>query len=472
MFASPCQGAFVECRQTRQAKVSSDQRWGIATERREVEMVLGQEIERLLEEIQIVDTHEHLYPPGTIDPIEDLPNLLRQCYVVYDLISAGMAPDVWVTHGWAFLSETVQPEEGWQRLAPFMSGVQNTALYRYLLRSLSDLYDISERDLEGEGWKEVSRAIREANQRPDWFEHVFRERAHIRVCLLDHPDLCPWGSFEADRRYFIPVLRVDDFMMGSPFLTRIPRNTAAEIAQRLGRGQIKDLDDLTELVDHVFEQHVAGGGRAIKVAMAYSRCLQFQGVSRAEARYQFKQVMAGAYGPDARKVSDFMLGYCVQRAIEHNLPIQVHTGMQTGNGTWTRLEGARPNHLTNLFHWFPKARFVLLHGGFPFTGEAGVLAKTFPNVYLDFAWVPLVSPTAARNALSEWLEMVPGNKIMWGGDVQTVEELYGAVLALREVLGSVLTEKVQGRYLTLDGAAALARGIIADNATRLFGLDT
>ncbi len=430
-----------------------------------------EQIQKMIDDVEIVDTHEHLYPPGTIAPIEDLPNLLRQSYVIYDLISTGMAPDDWATRGWAFLSENVEPEEGWHQLAPFISSVRNTALYRYLLRSLSELYDISEQDLQGEGWKEASRAIRDANRRPDWFQHVFEDKAHIRVCLVDNPDLCPWGSFEADRRFFLPVLRVDDFMMGSPCLTRIPGNAAAEIAQKLGRGEIKDLDDLTSLVDHVFDQYVADGGRAIKVAMAYSRHLRFEGVSRAEASYQFDQILKGAFGPDSQKVSDFMMGYCIERAIEHSLPIQVHTGMQTGTGTWTNLEGARPLHLTNLFHWYSKAQFVILHGGFPFTGEAGVLAKTFPNVYLDFAWVPLVSPEAARNALSEWIEMVPGNKIMWGGDADTVEELYGAVLALRDVLESVLTEKVESGYLNMESASYLVRGILADNATRLFRLE-
>jgi predicted TIM-barrel fold metal-dependent hydrolase len=264
---------------------------------------------------------------------------------------------------------------------------------------------------------------------------------------------------------------VDDFLMGSPFITWNPGNTAAEIARRMDMGEIGCLDDLTDLVDAVFQRYASAGGKAVKVAMAYSRSLQFRGASRAEAGYQLGRVLAGAFGPNTEKVSDFMLHYCIGRAIHYDLPIQIHTGMQDGNGTWTWLERARPTHLTNLFIWYPEARFVVLHAGFPFTGEAGVLAKTFPNVYLDFAWVPLLSPTGATDALSQWLEMVPGNKIMWGGDVHTVEELYGAVLALKDVLRTVLARKVEDGYLTVDHAAALARAIMADNAARLFGLD-
>jgi hypothetical protein len=421
-------------------------------------------IEQVLEETQIVDTHEHLYTPGFIEPIKDLPNLLKKSWLVGDLISAGMSPQ-----GWEEMSEAIDPEQGWQRLSSFLPTARNCALFRYLLRSLGDLYGISEQDLQGDGWKSASQKISRANEREDWFEHVFTERAHVRVCFLDHYYSILDEGFKIDRRFFIPVLRVDDFMMGSPFLTRNPGNTAAEIAQNLGRGEIKSLDDLTSLVDCFFDRYAADGGRAVKVCMAYSRCLQFQGVSPAEARYQFSQVLAQAFSPDTRKISDFMLGYCIELAIEYDLPIQIHTGMQAGNVGW--LERARPTHLTNLFIWYPKARFVLLHGGFPFTGEAGVLAKTFPNVYLDFAWVPLLSPTGARNALSQWLEMVPGSQIMWGGDVHTVEDLYGAVLALKDVLRSVLTEKVQSGYLTLDTAVTLARGIMADNAAQLFGLD-
>ncbi len=429
-------------------------------------MELSQELDRVLGEVEIVDTHEHLFFPGTVDLAEDIPNILKKCYVHRDLVSAGMSPE-----GFEVLAETIEPEEGRGRLAPFLPAVQNTSLYRYVLRSLSELYDISEHDLQEPRWKAASARIREAHRCKGWFEHIFKERAHIRVCLLDHYRFHLSGNYAADSPLYIPVLRIDDFLMGSPFITRNPGNAAAEIAQRLGRGEIRNLDDLTSLVDIVFQRYKAAGGKAVKVAMAYSRSLRFEGVSRAEAGYQFDQVMASAFQPDTRKISDFMLDYCIQRAIEHRLPIQIHTGMQDGNGTWTWLDRARPTHLTNLFLWYSKAKFVILHGGFPFTGEAGVLAKTFPNVYLDLAWVPLLSPTGAINALSQWLEMVPGNKIMWGGDVHTVEELYGAVLALKDVLQAVLTQKVQSGYLTLDHAAALARGIMADNATRLFELD-
>ena len=429
-------------------------------------MKASPEIERVLQETQIVDTHEHLYPPGFIEPAMDLPNLLKRSWLVSDFISAGMPPQ-----GWEAVAETIDPEKGWRELAEFLPSARNCALFRYIMRSLGDLYGISERDLQGNGWRAASEEIRRANRREGWFEHVFKEKAHIRVCLLDHYYSILAESLNLDRRYFLPVLRVDDFLMGSPFITRNPGNTAAEIAQRLGRGEIRNLDDLTGLVDLVFQRYADQGGRAVKVCIAYSRSLRFEGVSRAEASYQFDQVIAGAFEPDARKISAFMLDYCIERSIQYNLPIQIHTGMQAGNGPWTWLERARPTHLTNLFLWYPKARFVILHGGFPFTGQAGVLAKTFPNVYLDLAWVPLLSPTGAINALSQWLEMVPGNKIMWGGDVHTVEELYGAVLALKDVLQAVLTQKVQSGYLTLDHAAALARGIMADNATRLFGLD-
>ena len=55
------------------------------------------------------------------------------------------------------------------------------------------------------------------------------------------------------------------------------------------------------------------------------------------------------------------------------------------------------------------------------------MAKIFSNVYLNFCWLPVLSPTATKNRLDEWIEVVPNNKFLWGGDCLGVESAYGSV---------------------------------------------
>jgi len=100
-----------------------------------------------------------------------------------------------------------------------------------------------------------------------------------------------------------------------------------------------------------------------------------------------------------------------------------------------------------------------------------VLAKNYPNVYLDFSWLPLISPEVSRHRLSEWLEMVPCNKFTWGGDAFHVEEAYGHVAYFRQVVADVLGEKVEGGYFDQRTALNIARRILYENAREIYKLD-
>jgi predicted TIM-barrel fold metal-dependent hydrolase len=103
-------------------------------------------------------------------------------------------------------------------------------------------------------------------------------------------------------------------------------------------------------------------------------------------------------------------------------------------------------------------------------GEIGSLALMFPNVYLDTCWLPLISYTSFKNALSEWLCYVPAGKFLWGGDCASAEGIYGAVHMARHGLAEVLAEKIEAGLLDEDYALYVARAFLHDNAEGLFNL--
>ncbi|MCB9502019.1 MAG: amidohydrolase family protein [Deferribacteres bacterium] len=113
----------------------------------------------------------------------------------------------------------------------------------------------------------------------------------------------------------------------------------------------------------------------------------------------------------------------VDLAEEFDLPMQIHTGLQAGNGNI--ITNSNPTHLTQLIMSHPRVDFCLFHGGYPYGGELAVLAKNFPNVYIDMCWSAIISPSYSKRYLHEWIETVPANKILaFGGDYSVVELVY------------------------------------------------
>ena len=119
----------------------------------------------------------------------------------------------------------------------------------------------------------------------------------------------------------------------------------------------------------------------------------------------------------------------------------------------------------------PKTRFVLLHQGYPWTSEVAALAHTYPNVYPDTTWMPLISTTAAIRSLDELLETTPScEKIGWGGDAWTFEETLAALLAWKHVVASVLAHRVDCGYMTKSRAFDLSRKLLGENVRGIYGL--
>jgi predicted TIM-barrel fold metal-dependent hydrolase len=162
-----------------------------------------------------------------------------------------------------------------------------------------------------------------------------------------------------------------------------------------------------------------------------------------------------------------MFHHLASLADAHNVPFQVHTGLQAGNGNYLR--NTNPTDLTNLFFLFPRVKFDLFHIGYPFWRECAVLTKTFPNVHLDFCWMHVISPSGARTALHEVLDSVPANKIFgFGGDYRYPELSYAHLAMARRNIARVLAERTEAGLNTESEAVTLGRWLMHDNPARLF----
>jgi len=168
-------------------------------------------------------------------------------------------------------------------------------------------------------------------------------------------------------------------------------------------------------------------------------------------------------------LQDYVFNHIMDRAVWYGLTVQIHTGYRHGNSSM--LDTGKPMQLLSLLKRYPDARFVLFHGAYPWTGEFIVMGKSFPNVYLDLVWMPQLSRTAAIRTLHEMLDAVPYNKICWGGDVGKIDDAAGSLEMGREVVATVLSERINRGWITREVAEDIARRIFRENAIDIYNLD-
>jgi predicted TIM-barrel fold metal-dependent hydrolase len=240
---------------------------------------------------------------------------------------------------------------------------------------------------------------------------------------------------------------------------------------------VRTLDDWVEGFDRELEEAAASGIAGLKCALAYERSIAFAPVAAAAAQDAFAEAIAAwdraGRAPDAATplpvpAQDFMMHHQLRRAAERGFAYQFHTGLQEGNGNL--LANSDPMLLNPLFLAHPGVRFDLFHMGWPFAEVATALCKNFPNVFVDMCWAHIISPVAARRALSGFLDALPFTKISaFGGDYLFVDGVYGHLQVARENVARVLAEKVQEGTFGRKQALVVAQALFHDNPARIFG---
>ncbi len=436
--------------------------------------------ERILaevEKISIVNTHEHTMPESDrADHALDF-SLLFGHYSSSDLVSAGMPPRLleaarlpmyryrMLANSRTKLARTVpEPEredlsleERWRAVKPYWEAIRNTAYARGVLIAARDIFGVD--DLNDDTYQELSQAIADT-RRPGWYRYVLKELAGIEASIIDIQ------TTDVDRELFLPAVRLDHYLaVGS-------RADLGDLEAESGIA-IHSLDDLVRAMETTLQVHVSNGAVAVKNGLAYRRTLRYDKVTHHEAEVAFNRIAQhlgeGPSWAEAKPLQDYMMHQEIRAAIQADLPIQIHTGLQEGNENI--ITNSNPTHLVNLFIEYREAKFDLFHGGYPYMSEFATLAKNFPNVYPDLVWVHLISPEIGRRQLHELIETVPGNKILaFGGDCVSVELSYAHSKMARRVVARVLADEVEDGYMSEAEALALTRKILHDNAARLFNV--
>ncbi len=242
---------------------------------------------------------------------------------------------------------------------------------------------------------------------------------------------------------------------------------------------------LSQVLIPTLERWKKGGAVAIKLAVAYRRPLDFAAASEADAARAYAGVMAGGSvtAIEHKTLQDYLFRRLCAEAGRTGLLVHIHTGV--GADPYFNISGSRPSLLEPALNdpALRQTRFVLVHGGWPFDRETGVLLIK-PNVYADFsAQTFLRSTHGLAETLRGWLEWYP-EKVLFGTDAYS-EELMGvgaplagweektwlAARSSREALTIALTQMMREGLITRAQAVEEARLVLRGNAERLYEFD-
>ena len=413
-----------------------------------------------LESIETIDTHEHILPePQRVAENVDFFTFAGH-YVINDIHAAGMPFDARKVLD----DPNADNAQKWKLFGPWWDHVKFTGYGEALRIAVRDLYGL---EVSGAALPRINAAIA-ARNKAGLYADILKKRMRLRFAVNDQY----WAPRPGpvDTSFFVLAQKFDGYVMP----------ITAEGVHRLesqSDTSITSVAGLKAAMEKVFDRALQAGMVTVKSTAAYQRSLQFNEVSAAEASRDFERVMKGADPiPDGvrlnthrphKPLADHMFHHLASLCEAKNVPFQIHTGMQAGNGNVPL--NSQPMGLTNLFYKFGRVQFDLFHIGYPWWRDCLVLAKMYPNVNLDFCWMHVISSTGARAALHEMLDSVPVNKLFgYGGDYRYPELSYGHLVMARRNIARVLAERVEAGQNSEEEAARLGRMLMLDNPARLF----
>ncbi len=397
------------------------------------------------DQVKIINTHEHQRTPEQIGNFNFcFYHLMAVSYLAADLNSAGVGG----RGGDLKLIDSLSLDECWNIYGEALDYSRGTSYYSHFVKGFQKLYGFNEPYFTKDNIAELSARIGQNYKNYElWFKEAFN-MAGYELIFLDQ-----WwdnSNTEIDNEYFALVLNVHPLIFGWK------------------EKKENSLDDYLAQCDQHFKKFTEQKVVSVKNAVTYVRTLYFEDVSYEEARSLYDKPLNQLSPAEDKKLQDFMFHWIIEKSIQCDLPIQIHTGYLAGNGGV--LDNGQPTKLNNLFLKYPGARFVLFHGGFPWTGEFVALAKMYPNVYLDLVWLPQISRERAVSTLDEMFDCVPYNKIFWGGDCHLIEESIGSLEFGKDVVSEVLAKRVNRGLLTEDVAFEIIDRIFRENAIEVFKL--
>ncbi|MEM2791965.1 MAG: amidohydrolase family protein [Candidatus Bathyarchaeia archaeon] len=421
-----------------------------------------EEILKIVEQIPVVDSHEHLAIPSSYTAPREPIALLLRGYFPSDLLSAGMSPKELQT----LQNDEVSTEEKWPIFRKYWVKTEHTAYAREVKHTLR-IY--GEETLNLESLKRLSQKM---NRLTGDRIVEFLDSLNIKAALVDI-----LGSLDTLKRLLKGEVKLPECykpLIPLPIFHEPVRSfyNIQSIAEVAGR-TVTCLDEFLEAVKEIFKRLKECGVVGVKDQSAYYRRIDFNLSRRNEAERLFNKCLRDPNNslgwPEAKPLDDFLFHQYMRYARELNLPVQIHTGHMAG--IRNRVDKANAVYFVRVLELHQDVNFDLFHGNWPYMGDLLFIAKNYPNVYINLCWVNIIDPVYSVELLERAVVTIPHKKINgFGGDYFAPEILPAHLSQARENIARALSNLVSRGWISKTEALNLAADWLYNNPNELFKL--
>ncbi len=421
-----------------------------------------------LADIDVIDAHEHLGPEEdrTRVPVDVFSLfMVDRLNMEGDLAAAGMTDDESRHMSNADLPLATR----WSVFRPYWERVRHTSSSRAALVTIQRFFGCD--DLNDGTYAAISAAMQKANQ-PGIYDRILRDACRIRAAITQ----C--GTTQTGSPLLVPVVPIV-FACEEPSWRSLTRPMADHLGGMRGyesgwRGHpvfapgtvINTLDDYLAAVEDYIARTARAGAVGVKMY-----ALPSHAPSRQDALAAFSALKEG-HTPNLKEYADNPLrDYVWDRAIsvasELGLVMAVHAGF---GGDFRYLN---PVHIVPVVRRHPGARFDLYHLGYPFVREALMIARSYPNVWLNLCGVQAESQSVVVDAVYEAADFLPAHKLVaFGADLHiSVEKVYGHLVIAKENVSRGLARVVAEGRMSETRAIEMAKGWFYGNPKALYSLE-
>jgi uncharacterized protein len=415
--------------------------------------------------VPVIDTHDHTYRcgPAWNDPLHSI-----VCsYYELDLRSVLSPEQI------SYVKDVSIPlEKRWKVFEPGWKGSRFAGYGRCVARAIKHFYGADELSFE------VLQRISNNTQRlsDDSFVEAVLDEAGIETRLQDLGHITDSeriteqvldGSFRLSprSRIVIPLPRYHKILS----YTDLQSNAAP-----LGFS-VTSLDEYLWCCRKIFEGYRDFGAAAFKDQSAYRRGLDYTNPAKEQAEAVFNKIAAdpryAAKCPEETKpLDDWLFNQFMRIAAEFDLPVQIHTGHISGAHNQIRKVSAV--ELAAVIHLHRDVRFDLLHANWPYMDDILYLAKSYPNVRVNFCWANIIDPMYCRDMFARIISSVPHAKLhAYGSDFTgIIEQAWAHLEMTRDNLCGALEYLIKTGYLGIEESKEIIWDMFYNNPKTFFKL--
>lgn len=411
-----------------------------------------------IQQTPMIDTHEHLASED--EHVNDSPDVLQTLFDFYpasDLQSAGATQEAVLA---AVDSSNPDIEARWNGIKEAWELMQYTGYGETVRLIAQHVYGMETITLDA---LVDAEALNQQLYQPGERLRLLKDVANLdHVQIDDFVWACEPDEAGAD--FFLYDLSWVHFCRGD-----IP---AEDIYNETGV-TVTDLKSLREAMEALYAKY-GNNAIAVKSQHAYNRTLKWELPNESFAESTLKNILRGDISyPDQQLIlGNWGWEQGLQLAEEYNLPFKIHTGYLAGNDNYVDPDRVRPLHFAELFKKYPNVKFVLMHTGYPWTGEILTLAKHFPNVYIDMCWAWSINPFDMIQFVRSAIHSVPLNKIfLFGGDTRWAPAVIAYAMQARQYFYRAMEQEVSDGYLTEQQAIKIAARFMQENQRACFDIE-